>query len=225
MKLSIEQIEKKAAEYNAKKKELSERINTLEKKEIEANDRATAAADAGDLPGYKKAVAESGDIGIELEFSRDLLNKMTGSGVSQQEASAAWKDYADGYNAKFDRMYADFEKKRTELLSTYCALVDLQAEALKTREKLADIGGYGIRLFGIFDKPYDNIFPCRLLPSVDKDPEFNLSFNGTMVKDPDAVFYLVNYRKSKNITGHKWAANDELKRVSDVVGRHTTKNY
>ena len=173
MKITIEELDKQAMDRIKKRDELRQRIADLEKREEVLKAKAQEAAEAGSLVAYKSASSEVIDVETELIVVRAQYKKIGNSDaiVTREEADAAWKDFTGGYNRLFDKLYAELEKKRSDLLAAYSALIDLQYDAFEKRERLARYAGVKPVAFTSLDRPLDESFPCRYLPEVVKDAQ------------------------------------------------------
>lgn len=222
--MKLEELDRQAQERIAKKEELTTRIADLEQREAAANEKAQTAAEAGDVEAYKAASSEALEIGTQLVVAR-AQHKKLGSGdaiVTQEDAAAAWKDFAGDYNRKFDKLYADLEKKRSDLLAVYRALLDLQYDALEKRDRLA--GYAGIKSDGfIGSNPLDNHFSCRYLPDSSKYEKSHIG--GIAATDADAVYYVACLANEKHIAGLDLYDCKDLERVKNTIVRHSTKSF
>lgn len=225
MKLTIEELDRQAKERTAKKEELTTKIADLEQRETAAKGNAETAAENGDVEAYKAASSEALEIGTQLVVAR-AQHKKLGSGdaiVTQEDAAAAWKDFAGDYNRKFGKLYADLEKKRSDLLSTYRALLDLQYDALEKRERLADYAGIKYNGVNIGNRPLDNHFPCRYLPESCKYERSHI--NGIAATDAEAVYYVACLAEEKQLAGLEFMQSKDVERVRDIVVQHRTKSF
>lgn len=224
MKLTIEELDRQAKERTSKKEELTTKIADLEQRETAAKGNAETAAENGDVEAYKAASSEALEIGTQLVVAR-AQHKKLGSGdaiVTQEDAAAAWKDFAGDYDRKFDKLYAELEKKRSDLLSTYRALLDLQYDALEKRDRLA--GYAGIKSDGfIGSNPLDNHFSCRYLPESSKYERSHI--NGIAATDAEAVYYVACLAEEKQLAGLEFMQSKDVERVRDIVVRHSTKPF
>ena len=222
--MKLEELDKQAQERIAKKEELTTRIADLEQRETAANEKAQTAAEAGELEAYKAASSEAQEIVTQLIVAR-AQHKKLGSGdaiVTQEDAAAAWKDFAGDYDRKFDKLYAELEKKRSDLLSTYRALLDLQYDALEKRDRLAGYAGIKSDSF-IGSNPLDNHFSCRYLPESSKYEKSKI--NGINASNADAVYYLACLADEKRLAGLDFYQSEDLERVKNTIVRHSTKPF
>lgn len=226
MKITIEELDKQAMDRIKKRDELRQRIADLEKREEVLKAKAQEAAEAGSLVAYKSASSEVIDVETELIVVRAQYKKIGNSDaiVTREEADAAWKDFTGGYNRLFDKLYAELEKKRSDLLAAYSALIDLQYDAFEKRERLARYAGVKPVAFTSLDRPLDESFPCRYLPEVVKDAQVAV-INGVSGTDPELVYYLACYAKENKLSGISYVENKYIEKVRNIVTRHTTKPF
>ena len=222
MKKTVDEIKRKAAEMAAMKTDLTAKVESAEKNLAELRAKAKAAAEGGRLEEYKAANVAIQDAEAVLFVARAQLDKNIFS-VTEAEAKAAWSDYVADYNKRFEKMLSQLEEKRRDLLAAYRAMIDLQADAFKTRE---DLGNYIDLPAGIGDNPFDRAFPCKTLPRGGRGVEIqpgDLSVKGTPIRDPDAVYYIAQLSKTKGKPITSLIADLEYENVAAVVDRHRSK--
>lgn len=226
MKITIEELDKQASDRIKKRKELKLHIADLEQREEALKEKAQEAAEAGSVVAYKSLSSEVIDIQTELIVARAQDKKLGSSDaiVTGEEADAAWKDFTGGYNRQFDKLYAELEKKRSDLLAVYSALIDLQYDAFEKRERLARYAGVNAVSHTGFDKPLDAPFPCRCLPDRVIDSQC-ASISGTTATDPDLIYYLACYAKENKLNGRSYAESKAVEKIRNIVARHSTKSF
>lgn len=222
MKFNLSDADQRAKDRTAEKEKAAKRIISIGAKISELTQQKAAAADAGDVDTFR-------GINKELELAQDELEVVQAhhkrlqaeSIITREEAAAAWADYSTTYNQSFDKMHSELDHLRSKLMTKYAELIEMQAAAFKVREQLFDYSGMKTHDLGMFDKPYDLPFPCRVLPYNTEDGPM-LNMQGTSAKHPDMVYYLAYYAKDNNLSAMELA---QQKRLFDILIRHTTKPF
>ena len=226
MKLTIAELDKQAKERLAKKEELEKKIVDLEQREASAKEKAQEAAEAGDLVAYKASSTEAQDLGTELIVAKAHFKRL-GSGdaiVTQEEADSAWKDYTEGYNKKFDKIYSALEEKRAAMLDLIRELIDLQEEAFANRERLAKYAGINPKCYTVLDKPLDAPFPCRCLPDIPGKGE-KMRMNGILTANSDVLYFLACLAEKHSLAGVGFVTSPEISRIKNIIERHSARPY
>ena len=216
-------IDKLARERKRQKNLLAKTISDLEEQGKYLEEKAMAAAEIGNAKEYRAAHNAAEECGAELAVAKIRYSKMNAETLlSDEEADSIWKEYVREYNKLFDKLYADFESKRRVMLDAYKKLVDLQGEAIKCRERLAEYIGKGVvHIYHPVDKPYDDLFPCRCLPT--DSESCKLKAGGTIIRNPDALFYYASKADEDSRKGIPDSDNSELQKEIGIIGRHTIK--
>lgn len=221
--MSTEIIDRLATERINHRTELEKQISVLENQVEEYREKVRSALEAADKKAYKDAKNDLQEYESQLDITRYAYEKsITRPVLTEEEASSIWDEFSSEHDRLFDKMYSDFEKKRNEMLEAYRKLVDLQTEAIISRERLAEYAGKGIvHIYSAWDRPYDDLFPCKFLPTDSK--ESRLSFNGTTAKNPDALFYLASTADNESKKGLPYIENHNLHKIMGIISRHTIK--
>lgn len=225
--MKFSELKQKAQERISRKAELDKRIAEYERCENEAKERAQVAAENGNVDEYKSASNEAQEYGTQLIVAKAQRKKLgEDAPLTRDEADTAWEDYTSGYNKQFDKLFADYQKKRKDLLNTYRELVDLQCQAFEAREWLADNCGIDTKLQHITDNPFERAFPCKMLPKRNEGG-FGLGLKGMPIDSPDATFFVVWYCKEHNINDPIVLINGEgeVGKFKDVLWRGTTRKF
>lgn len=220
--VTIQDLQAREKGRVAEKERAAALINEITAQIEAIKQRRQDAANDGDLSSYQSANNELTAAEDRLTVTKaHLKNLQEKSLATSSEAALAWQSYSAQYDKHFEQKQAAFEKKREEMLASYRELIDLQSAALATRERLYNYAGMSSEGYSFTDRPYDMAFPCRLLPDKTENPRMTLA--GTTIKDPDALYYLIC--ASKNLTTLEFTTNQDMRRIVDVIGRHTTKPY
>ena len=222
MKTTVEEIKRKVAKMAALKTELTAKVDNAEKNLAELKAKAKSAAEEGRLEDYKAASAAIQDAEAALFVARAQLDKCS-AGINEAEVKAAWSDYAADYNKKLDKMLSQFAEKRRDFLAAYREMIDLQADALKTREELGNYIELAVR---IGENPFDRAFPCKTLPSGFSGVEIRpgeLSVIGTPITDPDAVYYISQISKEKGKPIASIFNDPDIAYITAVIDRRRSK--
>lgn len=209
MKITVNELEKLVAERTAQRKALEERVVELLNREEEYKAQMQTAVDSGDAEAYKTVKAKLSELEDEIMIAKLQLDKISSEdAVTEEEAAEAWEDYRNGYEMQFSSLMEKYEKQKAELLNSYSALVDLQTEACKTREKVAEYRKLSDRGATAYDLPLDRQFPMQYLP---------VTFNGTSITAGDALFYLDSISKDEK--------RDDMEKIKNILCRHSTRPY
>lgn len=123
----------------AKKKRTAE-IEQLKKDLESVNAEMLAAADRGDLDGYKRLDEKKRDIEARIfVYSRSLPNPK--NAVTREDVVSAWDSFAKGYNKDTQAKYKAFLADCKELGKKYGELVRIQNAAMIERNKAYEIMG------------------------------------------------------------------------------------
>ncbi len=226
MKDSIAALDKLVKDRAAEKEQLAKDIDTIKERVEAANKAAQAAAAAGNLDGYKAAQAEAAAFGDQLTVCKAHLHELeTTSPISEGQAALAWQNYSAQYNKQFDAKLAQYEKIKQELLTVYAELIDIEAAAFATRERIAVNSGLDKKAQSLFDKPLDLSFPCKCLPDKSDTSGPQLGMPGTIIKNEDALFYLIELSKRRKVNAMGFVNDPDIQKVTDIILRHSTKPF
>ena len=151
----IDLMVKSAAENAAR---IEAETETAEKEKASLMAQANAAAEAGDLPLYRKLKAQV-DALDDAAFVRAAQLKKLSRGVSESDVRGAWSNYAADHDKTLASMLSDLEKKKAAFLDAYKACMDKQRDALVVRERLAgyiesDPASFGMQFIPFAASPY-----------------------------------------------------------------------
>ena len=221
--MNMEIIDRLVKEKIKHRSEMEKQISVLENQVEKSKEKVRSAFEAADKKAYKDAKNDLQEYESELEITRHLYERdITRPVLTDEEASSIWSEFSSEHDNLFDKMYSDFEKKRNEMLVAYQKLVDLQTEAIITRERLAEYVGKGVVYrYSIWDRPYDALFPCKFLPTESK--EGRLTMSGTIVRNPDALFYLASAADNESEKGLPYIENHNLHKVMGIISKQTIK--
>ena len=225
--MKFKELKQIAQERIAKKAELDKRIADYERCVNEAEQKAQAAAENGNVEEYKAACKEADEQETELIVAKAQRKKMgEDAPLTLDEADESWEEYVTQYNREFDKKYSDYQKKRKILLNAYRELIDLQSQAIEAREWLADNCGIDTKLKDITDNPFERAFSCNTLPKRN-DGGFGLGLHGMPIDSPDATFFVVWYCKEHNINDPMaiMSGSGEIGWFKDILWRGTTRKF
>lgn len=188
----IEEIDRLAELRRNEIAELEAKNEALPSRIAAADEKASAAAEAGDMGAFDAAAVERDALKREQEYIRIRLQKLkTSPAVDPDRVMAAWKDYRAKYDPLMEKAIAEFEKTRRKMLDTYSVMVQLQTESSAVRKRFDGYVGQNPL------NPVDPVvrFPARMIPlrTANSTNVALLSMGGTTLKDPDAVYYLSDY--------------------------------
>lgn len=181
MKMTVESFDAKVKQFENKRKQISDDIAELAKKEASLSDECKAAVAAGDVDSYIKLNRQKEDVASALFVKRTFLDNM-GKAATPEEAKEAWSSYVSGYDKDMQKAIADFEAAKKSLISKYENLIKKQSEALKVRDRLNESAGLP-----------ESSYPMPYIRCLGGDSMIGLISKGDWrTKDPDLVYYAAN---------------------------------
>ena len=139
--MRFKELEKAYDEVISKKTQIEQEIKEQEAQKAQKEQEAREAAAAGDVATYKQIKAEITGLEDSIFVKRAQLKKCAAGALKESEVLPAWNKYASDYGKKFEKLLADYEKARHALFVMYMEIVDLQNEALRTRERCGYLMG------------------------------------------------------------------------------------
>lgn len=212
MKVTIDDLDKQAADYAAQIKQLAADAKDYAAKADKLDTEAEAAAAAGDLAGYKKKHNAAEDARAAAHVAEKQGEAMrNATPVTKEEAASAWEEYTKEYNKLIQQRISKYQEIKQQLREAYKSAVDLQQEACATRERLAQHCGIEDQLIR---KSFAMVtIPCRS----GADNTGNLILAGTTNRDPDLCFYL-----SAHMIEAKLSTADTAKMTADKIFNQTS---
>lgn len=208
MKITVKEIEEKIEAAAAERERLKEESRAADKKKADLEKLATAAAEAGELENYRALKRQAADLDEE-SFVRTAQLKKLSNPVNTEEVFSAWRGYVDLFNKALKARLIEAEKKMNAFLDEYEAAINLQAEALAVRERLARYLGEE------YDKnPEAKGFIMDYIPTVS-------AWERSPVNDAVAAFYL-SQRKTAREPGN-FLLDPVTHKVVSVVANHKSK--
>lgn len=203
----------KVAADNERREGLEADIQTLLQSIAELEAAAAAAAAAGNTETYKTKLQAKTDAESDLFVKRTYLDNLKDS-VTPDDAVSAWASYVPTFNTALNEALAGFAEKKAELMQMYSDLVDLQHDALVTREGLCAAVGLDANSMKM------NFIPC--VNGSNPNGSLRLGAIGTCCIDPDAVYYLSDYIITNNIEmpALRGIPDFEIDRVVHTVADH-----
>ena len=184
MKLS--NLEKAYTDAQAIRARLKEEIEAQTAEKDAAEVAAQEAADNGDIDAYRQHKAEAEELETSIFVKQAQLNK-NGSSLKEEDVLKAWKKYAADYEKKFTKALSDYETARRGLYEKYMQVINLQNDALKTRERCGFLLGMKPPASIMeYDSHYKN-FKMRTLPYT---PAPGLMYKGLAITSPETVFFM-----------------------------------
>lgn len=198
MKTTIKAVDEKVRSAAEAAAQLEEEANRASIETKDLQEQATAAAEAGDLERYRALKKQILELEEASFVRRSQLKKKT-EGVTPEEVLTAWDGYVGDFNKKMASRLADLEQKKKALLDAYSAAVELQAEGLEIRERLA---GY--------IKADPQGFAMDVIPST--NPVMRMPSNDAL-----CAFYLTETWDRS--TANPWL-DAKTQRVATIVNHH-----
>lgn len=143
--MKLDDIFKKRLELAAAKEKARLDIAELERQLEAANTEAEAAALSGNEDEYIRLTDKASEISRRIYVKRKIIDAK--EILDPRDVEAAWKDYADAYNKKFQTKYKAFEKQRQKLCKMYEEMINDQYELLQIRKKAGE--SMGVELHGL----------------------------------------------------------------------------
>ena len=214
MKMTVESFDAKVKQFENKRKQISEDIAELSRKEAALSEECKTAVAAGDVDTYIKLNRQNEAIASALFVKRSFLDNM-GKAATPEEAKEAWSSYVSGYDKDMKKAVEDFEAAKRTLISKYESLVKKQSEALKVRDRLNESVGLSERSY-----------PMTFIPCLAGDAPGQLQKGMLNARDPDLLYYMASKERESG-TSFFLNPNSEVKRETDevfnVVVRHSAK--
>ncbi len=136
MKITVQDLERKAREAAEARDEIKEEEKRLFNETRDLNIQADEAADAGNLDLYLELKKKIETAAAKAYVRKRQLEKKD-SPVTREEAASAWADYRADYEKKLSAKLTAVDKARSAFLVAYKDAVDVQADACATRQRLA----------------------------------------------------------------------------------------
>ena len=211
--MTIKEFDKLIEEDKKKKEALSAEVEELVRQECQLNAEAMTAANAGDVDTYIAKKAAKDKVSATLFVKRKCLDRL-GDAVTKEDSRAAWKDYASDYNKRMKKALADFNAEKAKLCKMYSDMVDLQRDALATRERLA-----------VTVDDDKNAYTMEFIPVRDGNDCGSIGMSAVGYKDPDAIYYLSDYaqRNNKNFVPIFGEFDPEYIKITSVVINHNSR--
>lgn len=196
MKLS--ELRKKFEGVMQAKKEKAAEIEQLKKDLESVNAEMLAAADRGDLEGYKRLDDKKRDIEARIfVYSRSLPNPK--NAVTREDVTAAWDSFAKGYNKDTQAKYNSFLADCRALGKKYGELVSIQNAALIERNKAYELMG---------EKSNSDILPLYMIPCTHSE------LSGRWVKTTPEIEFLASMGMISRTDAENYAGIIEGQRAS-----------
>ena len=166
----LQHIDKIEAEIKAR---IESRLAELEARKRELDMAADNALSENNAEGFTKADNERRLVSAQIITAQAELAETVS--IEPANVTLAWSEYAEEYNAQFDKAMAEYAKARHKAAQLFLAIVKAQSAAL---EKYAYFSG----LIGNHGK-------LEELHMMDNNPDVTVYHRGEKVQ-PDAVCYI-----------------------------------
>ena len=212
----IKEIDRLAELRRNEAAELEARSEVLPTRIAEADEKASSAAEAGDMGAFDAAAVERDSLRREQEFVKIRLKKLrTSPAVDPDRVASAWGDYRKSYDERMLKAIAEFEKSKRKMLDAYSAMVAMQEESSSIRKRFgAYVGGDVMSLTARF--------PAKMIPlrAANATNVGIVSMAGTPLRDPDAVYYIADF--VLNTIGANSYDDPRLTKLNSVIGNGLT---
>ena len=218
--MKIQELERKveAAAEAARKNAEADRRDELDKAKLQ--EQMNAAAEAGDLPLYRKLkeqITEIEDAGV---VRRAHFKKISAS-VTKEEVTGAWGAFASDYGKQLSSKKAAFEKHMKAAEDAYREMVECQHNAFAQRQKLAGYIGLDPVSMGQVNPELERVFPMPYLASgaVPVD-DVSVRVGGLGILEPVVAWYIcrMGYEKATELSQ---AA--DVRKVLDELRNHLVR--
>lgn len=176
----IEEVMQRKASKEAsaeRKARINEQIQQLKKEREEA----AARADRESMKSIRNELLDLEDEALILDKQNETVF------ISKEEGQKVWAEYEADYAKQLDALVKAYRKQASDLCDKFMAIVDLQNEALESREQIASACGI------IPNSPtsFDNQEPLPEFPMKYFEENANNSFNGYNIHQPSAKYFLL----------------------------------
>ena len=187
--MNMTKLERVVDARKAEIESLTQEEERLEESILTAEDAANYAASDGNRQEYDTQKTKIKDTKEQLEFLKIRIKALKENpAVTAEEAQDAWSAFISGYDREMQKGMAKYQEAKKALLAQYKTLLDLQAEMIRKRDKLAALTG--TEYFKA-----KAIYPAATLPNrtASDMPLAIVNMGGTTLKDPDAVFFMADH--------------------------------
>ena len=182
----LEKLLNELEQAKASKADLEKEVAKLKADKERLEKEADAAAQEGNIPLYREK-RDAAQLATDTLFVRNKQAEKLKILATEDEAKAAWKEYAESYNKAFAKSWATYEKARRDLCAAFLEIVNAQNEALRMRVKCAECAGIPEDGKAYSPSGYDRSLPMKLIP----DERDNLHKPYPVyAKGPDVTFFL-----------------------------------
>ena len=176
----IEEVMQRKASKEAsaeRKARINDQIQQLKKEREEAAVRA----DRESMRSIRNQIAD-------LEDDLYILDKQNEAiFISKEEGQKVWREFESDYEKQLDSLVSAYKKQASVLYDKFMAIVDLQNEALESREKVAAACGIN----GISPNNIGNHDPLPDFPMKFFDEKSDDRFSGYRIWQPCAKYFLL----------------------------------
>ena len=136
--MTIKEIAKKHAEFEASQKAAEEKLEALQKQRKEIQQQLSDAIDAEDGSAILRLKRKDDELEPEFMIMRNRLWKKFP--ISADDLAGAWTDYTETFEAKKDKLSKAIDADLEKLGADMRALSDLQRDAFEARNYLVEVG-------------------------------------------------------------------------------------
>ena len=214
-KITVEEIEARVKESLDREARLNDEIAELENTGSAIDIEIECAAKQGDVNLYLANKKRRADVDEEIYVKRTAIENNS-PGISHEDALQAWNSYAEQYNKNLRKKLDTFYSLRQKMRDAYREMIDLQGDALETRERLARYIGIKVEPMAVTD--FDRDFQMEFVPQ--NTGELKLAGAPRSITDPDTLYYLAG-------TGpvlHDLQATPIVKKADGVLVWHRVRS-
>lgn len=177
----LQHVDKIEAEIKAR---IESRLAELEARKRELDMAADNALSENNAEGFTKADNERRMVSAQIIAARAELAETVS--IEPANVTLVWSEYAEEYNAQFDKAMAEYAKARHKAAQLFLAMVKAQSVALEK--------------YAYFSKLIGNHGELEELHMMDNNPNVTVYHRNNKIQ-PDAVCYI----NSGDISRHAYA--------------------
>lgn len=214
-RITVEDIDARVKEAQDREARLTDEIAELENTGSAIDVDIEDAAKKGDVDLYLANKKRRADVDEEIYVKRTAMENISAD-ITLEEVLQAWSNYSDQYNKTLRKKLDTYYSLRQKMRDTYRELIDLQGDALETRERLARYVGVKVEPMAVTD--FDKDFTMEFIPQ--NNSELKLAGAPRTITDPDALYYLAGIGPVL----HDLQPNGTVKKMDGVLVWHRVKS-
>lgn len=213
---SLEELEISFKETMAKRDKVAAEVEELKKAAAVLDKETEEAAMTGDV-GLYLAKKKEKDANAETLYVKSTQLAAIKEELPADEVLSAWENFVADYDKDIEKKMVAYDNLRKKLNDAYMDMVEAQAEALATRERMAKYLGIDSKSNSLNGCPeiIEKTFKMRLMPL----RVTSLRYGAMRLSDPDALFCLCN----TGLEGPALLASPVATLMHNVLNRHLSR--